>query len=325
MLLKRYAALTLFVALPAAQCLAQSATAWPSKPISLVVGFTPGGPSDILARAMAKQMSERLGQPIVINSRPGAGGNIAAAAVAGSPADGYTWLFGNNSILSTNAALYANLPFDPEKDFAAAGLVGVQPSILVVNSNVPARSVRELVALARSKPGELNYASSGAGAAAHLVGQWLVTSADLKIEHVPYKGAQPALTDMIAGQVQLMFATAASVVPYINQGRLRPLAVTSAKRMQEFPDVPTMIEAGFDGFVAETWHGIVVPAGTPPAIVERINQEIRHALDSKEIRAQFRELGVEPAPGTTQAFADFIKSETPKWTRLVKDSGARVE
>lgn len=170
MLLKRYAALTLFVALPAAQCLAQSATAWPSKPISLVVGFTPGGPSDILARAMAKQMSERLGQPIVINSRPGAGGNIAAAAVAGSPADGYTWLFGNNSILSTNAALYANLPFDPEKDFAAAGLVGVQPSILVVNSNVPARSVRELVALARSKPGELNYASSGAGAAAHLVG-----------------------------------------------------------------------------------------------------------------------------------------------------------
>lgn len=152
-----------------------------------------------------------------------------------------------------------------------------------------------------------------------------MTSADLKIEHVPYKGAQPALTDMIAGQVQLMFATAASVVPYINQGRLRPLAVTSAKRMQEFPDVPTMIEAGFDGFVAETWHGIVVPAGTPPAIVERINQEIRHALDSKEIRAQFRELGVEPAPGTTQAFADFIKSETPKWTRLVKDSGARVE
>lgn len=325
MRLKRCAALTLFVVLPTAPCFAQPAAAWPTKPISLVVGFTPGGPSDILARAMAKQMSERLGQPIVINSRPGAGGNIAAAAVADSPADGYTWLFGNNSILSTNAALYKNLPFDPEKDFVAAGLVGVQPSILVVNSSVPAKTVRELVTIAHAKPGELNYASSGAGAAAHLVGQWLATSARLNIEHVPYKGAQPALTDLIAGQVQLMFATAASVVPYINQGRLRPLAVTSAKRMREFPDVPTMIESGFDGFVAETWHGIVVPAGTPPAIVERINQEIRHALASKEILAQFRELGVEPEPGTTQAFAEFIKSETPKWTRLVKDSGARVE
>jgi tripartite-type tricarboxylate transporter receptor subunit TctC len=305
-------------------CLAQTAP-WPDKPISLVVGFTPGGPSDLLARLLGKKMSESLGQTVVISSRPGAGGNIAASLVAKSAPDGYTWLFGNNSILSTNAALYKNLPFDPDKDFIAVGLVAVQPSILVVNSNVPAHNLKELIALVKAKPGQYNFASSGAGAAAHLVGQWLKTSADLQIEHVPYKGAQPALTDLVAGQVQIMFATAASVIPYVNQGRLRALAVTSAKRMSELPDVPTMVESGFDNFGAESWHGIVVPAGTPAPIVKRINQEINAALDSAEVRQQFRELGVEPSAGSEQAFATFIKSETPKWSKLVQDSGARVE
>lgn len=306
-------------------CMAQTGAAWPDKPINLVVGFTPGGPSDLLARVLGKKMSESMGQTIVINSRPGAGGNIAASLVAKSAPDGYTWLFGNNSILSTNAALYKNLPFDPDKDFTAVGLVAVQPSILVVNSNVPAHNLKELIALLKAKPGQFNFASSGAGAAAHLVGQWLKTSADLQIEHVPYKGAQPALTDLIAGQVQIMFATAASVIPYISQGRLRPIAVTSSKRMAELPDVPTMVESGIPNFVAESWHGIVVPAGTPAPIVKRINQEIAAALNSTEVRTQFRELGVDPASGSAESFAAFIKSETPKWTRLVQDSGARVE
>jgi tripartite-type tricarboxylate transporter receptor subunit TctC len=308
-----------------APCIAQTEANWPDKPITLVVGFTPGGPSDVLARLVGRKMSESLGQTVVVSSRPGAGGNIAAAVVAKSAPDGYTWLFGNNSILSTNAALYKTLPFDPEKDFDAVGLVATQPSILVVNSNVPAHNLKELLALIRAKPGQYNFASSGAGAAAHLVGQWLKTSANLQIEHVPYKGAQPALTDLIAGQVQLMFATSASVIPFINQGRLRALAVTSAKRMQELPDVPTMVESGLDNFVAESWHGIVVPAGTPAPIIHRINQAIVSALASDDVRKQFRELGVEPSPDSPEAFAAFIKSETPKWTKLVRESGASVE
>ncbi|GGX24110.1 MFS transporter [Pigmentiphaga litoralis] len=325
MVMQRLMAAIAALLLGVAPAVAQTEKAWPDKPINLVVGFTPGGPSDVLARLVGKKMGDALGQTVVVVSRPGAGGNIAAAAVAKSAPDGYTWLFGNNSILSTNAALYKTLPFDPEKDFDAVGLVAVQPSILVVNSNVPAKSVQELITLIKAKPGELNYASSGAGAAAHLVGQWFKTSAGLVLEHVPYKGAQPALTDLIAGQVQMMFATSASALPYINQGRLRALAVTGPKRMDELPQVPTMVEAGMPQFVAESWHGIVVPVGTPPAIIQRMNQIMVNALNSAEVRAQFRELGVDASPGTPEAFASFIRSETPKWTRLVQDSGAFVE
>ena len=320
--LRPLAILLLACALPAAY--AQGNT-WPTKPIHFVVGFTAGGPSDVLARALGQKMAESLGQSIVVDNRPGAGGNTAAEVVAKSAPDGYTWLLGNNSILATNAALYSKLPFDPARDFAPVGLVATQPNILVVNPNVPAQSVAELITLAKAKPGQLNYASSGAGAAAHLAGQLFKTSAGIDIVHVPYKGAQPALTDLIAGQVQLMFATSASVMPYIRANRLRALGVTSPKRMAELPAIPTMIEAGLPGFEAVTWHGLVVPAGTPAAVIERLHTDLNRALNSAEIRGQFKTLGVDAAPGTPQSFADYIKVETPKWSKVVRESGARID
>jgi tripartite-type tricarboxylate transporter receptor subunit TctC len=306
-------------------CLAQAVTTWPAKPIHLVVGFTPGGPSDVLARTMGRQLGDLLQQSVIVDNRPGAGGNLAAEFVAKSPPDGYTWLLGNNSILSTNAVLYPKLAFDPLRDFDAVGLVGIQPSILVVNAKVPVQSVSQLIAYARANPGKLNFASSGTGAAAHLTGQLFKTAAALDIEHVPYKGAQPALADLLGGQVQMMFATSASVIPFVQQNRLRALAVTSAQRMSDLPEIPTMIESGLADFEAVSWHGIVVPAGTPPTIVARINQALGTALASKETQILFRNLGVQAMPGSPQAFAQYIRSEIPRWAKMVKDSGAHVE
>ncbi|HEY4374942.1 MAG TPA: tripartite tricarboxylate transporter substrate binding protein [Burkholderiales bacterium] len=309
---------------PAAQSQAQT-QAWPDHAIHFVVGFTAGGPSDVLARALGQKMAESLKQAIVVDNRPGAGGNTAADVVAKSPADGYTWLLGNNSILATNAALYSKLPYDPVKDFIPVGLVATQPNILVVNPNVPVKSVKELIALAKSKPGQINFGSSGAGAAAHLAGQLFKTDAGIDIVHVPYKGAQPALTDLIAGQVQMMFATSASVMQFIKANRVRPLAVTSPKRMAELPAVPTMVEAGVPNFEAVTWHGIVVPAGTPEPVVKRIHAELERALASSAILNEFKTLGVSAAPGSSQAFVDYIKVETPKWSKVVRESGARID
>jgi tripartite-type tricarboxylate transporter receptor subunit TctC len=312
-----------------ALALAAPAAAWaqgtPDRPIRFVVGFTTGGPSDVLARALGQKMSASLKQVIVIENRPGAGGNTAAEVVAKSAPDGTTWLLGNNSILATNAALYSKPGFDPVKDFAPVGLVATQPNILVVNPKLPVQSVKELIALAKARPGQINFASSGHGAAAHLAGQLFKTSTGIDIVHVPYKGAQPALTDLIAGQVQMMFATSASVLPFIQAGRLRALAVTSPQRMGELPSLPTMAEAGVPGFEAVTWHGIVVPAATPAPLIERIHKSLEEALNSPDLRAQFKGLGVDPAPGTPQAFADYIKSETPKWTQVVRDSGAHID
>jgi len=304
---------------------ASACGAFPEKPVRFVIGFTPGGPSDILARAVGQKLAERWGQQVVIENRPGAGGNLAAEAVAKSAADGYTWLLGNNSILATNQSLYKKLPYDPVKDFAPVALVAVQPNILVVHPEVKANSVMELVALAKQSPGKLNYASSGAGAAAHLAGELFKTMAGVDIVHVPYKGAQPALTDLIAGQVQLMFATSASVIPYMKAGRLRALAVTTAQRSPSVPELPTVSESGLGGFEATTWHGVVVPSATPRALIERINQETNTVLKEKDLSERLAGLGAEVITGTPRDFADYIAREIPKWTKVVKDSGARAD
>jgi len=301
------------------------AQSFPEKPIRFVVGFTPGGPSDILARALGQKLGERWSQQVVIENRPGAGGNVAAEAVAKSAPDGYTWLLGNNSILATNQSLYRSLGYDPVKDFAPVSLVAVQPNILVVNPQVPARSVAELITLAKKNPGKLNYASSGSGAAAHLAGELFKTMTGVDMVHVPYKGAQPALTDVIAGQVQLMFATSASVIPFIQAGRLRALAVTTARRSASVPDLPTVAEAGVPGFEAITWHGVVVPAATPAPLVERLNRDIVSALAQPDLRERLAALGAEVRAGTPSEFADYIASEIPKWSKVVRDSGARIE
>ena len=319
----RCAWLAAALALAAGACSAQ--VAFPEKPVRFVVGFTPGGPSDIIARALGQKLGDAWRRQIVIENRPGAGGNIAAEAVAKSAPDGYTWLLGNNSILATNQHLYRSLAYDPVKDFAPVALVAIQPNLLVVNPGLPATSVRELIALAKSKPGRLNYASSGSGAAAHLAGELFKAMTGVDMVHVPYKGAQPALTDVIAGQAQLMFATSASVIPYIKAGRLRALAVTTAQRSASIPELPTVAEAGVPGFEAITWHGVVVPAATAAALVERLNREIVAALGERDLRERLESLGAEVAAGTPREFAEYIAREIPKWAKVVKDSGARAE
>jgi tripartite-type tricarboxylate transporter receptor subunit TctC len=308
-----------------ALCFLLAATPAMAQSVRFVVGFTPGGPSDILARALGAKLADMLGQTVVVENRPGAGGNLAAEVVAKSPPDGNTWLLGNNSILATNQSLYRSLPYDPVRDFAPVALVAIQPNILVVHPSLPVSSVDELIRFAKANPGKLNYASSGSGAAAHLAGELFKAMTGVELVHVPYKGAQPALTDVIAGQVQMMFATSASVIPYIKAGRLRALAVTTAQRSASVPELPTVAEAGVPGFEATTWHGVVVPAATPAAIVARLNEEINSALGEKDLKDRLTSLGAEISTGTPKQFTDYIAREIPKWAKVVKDSGARPD
>jgi len=298
---------------------------YPSRPITLVVAFTPGGPSDVLARIVGKKMEQLLGAPFVIENRPGAGGNLAAESVAHAAPDGYTLLMGNNSILATNESLYKHINYSPERDFIPITLVGTQANILVVNPDVSARSLKELIGLAQARPGTINFASSGYGAAAHLAGELFKTEAKINIVHVPYKGAAPALQDVIAGHDQMMFATAASVIGHIEGGRVRALAVTTLKRTQVLPDVPTMDEAGLKGFDASTWHGLVAPAGTPPQVIATLHDAAVTALRDKGVQESLGKLGVDIVGGTPQEFQAYIKSEIPKWTAIVKASGAKLD
>jgi len=298
---------------------------FPEKPVRFVVGFTPGGPSDILARALGQKLAERFGQQVVIENHPGAGGNLAAELVAKSAPDGHTWLLGNNSILATNQSLYRSLPYDPVKDFVPVAFVAIQPNILVVHPGLSVSSVKELITFSKANPGKLNYASTGSGAAAHLSGELFKAMTGVDMVHVPYKGAQPALTDLIAGQVQLMFATSVSVIPYIKAGRLRALAVTTAQRSAAMPELPTLSEAGVGGFESITWHGVVVPAGTPGPVIHVLNQKINSVLREKDFRERLAGLGAEVAGGTPGEFAAFIAREIPKWAKVVRDSGARAE
>ena len=290
-----------------------------------MVAFTPGGPSDVLSRIVGQRLQEILHQPFVIENRPGSGGNIAAEEVARAAPDGYTLLMGNNSILATNAALYRKLSYNPANDFIPISLIGTQANILVVNPNVPAHSLAELIALAKAKPGQLNFASSGFGAAAHLAGELFKTEAKIDIVHVPYKGAAPALQDVMAGHVQMMFATAASVIGLIKSGRVRALAVTTPKRTALLPDLPTVDELGIKGFDATTWHGLVAPAGTPKDIIDTLNFATVEALKDPATQKSLVDLGVDIVGNSPKEFEAYIKTEIPKWTAVVKQSGAQVE
>jgi tripartite-type tricarboxylate transporter receptor subunit TctC len=316
-------AVTLFVSL----CLATlvHAAGYPTRPVTLVVAFTPGGPSDVLSRIVGKQLEKILGQPFVIENRPGGGGNIAAELVARANPDGYTLLMGNNSILATNGSLYAKLNYDAEKDFAAISMVGTQPNILVVNPSLPVHSLAELIALAKEKPGKLNYGNSGYGAAAHLAAELFKSEAHVEIVGVSYKGAAPALQDLIAGHTQLMFATSASVIGHIKAGTLRPIAVTTLKRTALMPELPTVAESGLPGFDATTWHGLVAPTGTPQEAIETLHRATVEALRDPETAKRLADLGVDIAGTSPAEFAAYIKSEIPKWTAVVKVSGAKLE
>jgi tripartite-type tricarboxylate transporter receptor subunit TctC len=298
---------------------------YPTRPVNVLVAFPPGGPSDVLARIVGKKLEQILGQPFVIENRPGAGGNVAAEQAARSPADGHVLLMGNNSILATNAALYKKINFDPQADFAPISLIGSQANILVVNPQLPVHSMAELIAHAKANPSKVNYASSGHGAAAHLAAELFKAEAKVEIVHVPYKGAAPALQDLIAGHVHMMFATAASVVPHIRAGKVRALAVTTIKRTAVFPELATVDELGLKGFDAATWHGLVAPARVPKEVVATLHRATVSALADAAVRKSLGDLGVDIAASTPEEFAAYIKAEIPKWTAIVKASGATLE
>ena len=298
---------------------------YPVKPIRFIAPNPPGGPTDILARLIGQKLSESLGQPVFVDNRAGAGGNIGTELAAKAPPDGYTLVTGNNATFGANVSLYKNLGFDPVKDFAPVSLVGTQPNILVVHPSLPVTSVKELIALAKARPGQLNYAGSGMGAVAHLSAELFKSMTRTNIVHISYKGAGPALIDMIAGQCQLMFATSFSVQPHIKANKLRALAVTTAKRARAWPDLPTIAEAGVPGFEATTWHGVLVPAGTPAAIVNQLNAEIIRMLQLPDVRERLGTLGAEIIGSTPKEFADHIQREIPKWAKVIKDAGVRLE
>ena len=314
-----------FGALLALVATAASAQTYPTKPIRLVVPFPPGGATDILARDVAQKLTEAWGQQVIVDNRPGAGGNIGSELVAKSAPDGYTLEMGTVGTHAINASLYAKMPYDHVKDFVPVILVAGVPNVLVVNPAVPANSVAELIAYAKANPGKLNFASSGNGTSIHLSGELFKFMAGVQMTHVPYKGSAPALQDLIGGQVQLMFDNLPPSLPQIKAGKLRALAVTSLARAPALPDVPTMAEAGLPGYEASSWFGVLAPAGTPPAIVTKLNAEIARWLATPEAKEKLSKQGANAAGGTPEDFAKHIAAETAKWAKVVKDSGAKID
>jgi len=300
-----------------------AAEPYPVKPIRMIVGFAPGGGTDLTARPVAQKMSELLGQQVIVENRPGAAGNIATEQVARSAPDGYTLLMGTIAALAINPSLYGNLRFDPETDLAPVIQVVDATNVLALHPSVPASSVKELVALAKEK--SLSAGSSGVGATGHLAIELFNLMAGVKLIHVPYKGGGPAMTDLIGGQVQLIFATTASAIPHIKSGRIKGIAVTTAKRSSLLPELPTISEAGLAGFDANNWYGLVVPAKTPRAIIDQLNAEVRKVLAMPEVRTTLFNQGLDPAPGTPEQFGAYIKSERVKWAKVIKESGAKAE
>ena len=316
---------TLCIAIVSCPCEYALAQDYPVRPIRFIAPNLPGGPTDILARIIAQKLSDSLGQPVVVENRAGAAGNIGTEVAAKSPPDGYTLLSGNIATFGANVSLYKRLGFDPVKDFAPVVLVATQPNILVVHPSLPVTSVKELIALARARPGQLNYAGSGIGAVAHLAAELFKNDTATNIVHIAYKSAAPALTDLIAGQTQLMFATALSVQPHLQAKRLRPLAVTTPQRARAFPELPTVAEAGVPGFEATTWHGVLVPAGTPATIVGKLNAEINRLLQLPDVRERLGNLGAEIVGGTPKEFAEHIQREIPRWAKVIKAAGIQLE
>ena len=300
-----------------------AADAYPTRPIRMVVGFAPGGGTDLTARPVAQKLSELLGQQVIVENRPGAAGNIATEQVARAAPDGYTILMGTIAALAINPSLYGNLKFDPETDFAPVIQVVDATNILALHPSVQANSVQELIALAKQK--SLSAGSSGIGATGHLAIELFNLMAGVKLVHVPYKGGAPAMTDLVGGQVQLVFATAASAVPQIKAGRIKGIAVTTARRSALMPELPTLSEAGLSGFDANNWYGIVVPARTPRAIINQLNAEVTKILNMPDVRTALFNQGLDPAPGTPEQFGAYIRSERIKWAKVIKESGAKAE
>jgi tripartite-type tricarboxylate transporter receptor subunit TctC len=302
------------------------AQVYPSKPLRFVVPFPPGGPLDIMGRGLSQKLHEAWGQPVVVENKPGAGGGIGAEFVARSPGDGYTLLMGAVSTHAINPSLYATVPYEPHKDFIPVALVAQVPNVLVVHPSLPVWSVKDLVQYAKAKPAALAFGSGSTGSTGHLAGELFKTMAGVDMVHIPYKGGAPAMADLLAGQTQLMFDNLANALPQVKAGKLRALAVTSAKRAPAVPELPTIAESGLPGFDLTTWFGVFVPAGTAREIVAKLNSGIGTALASPELTERLASMGaVPPENNTPETFAAFVRSEAAKYAKVVKDSGARVD
>jgi tripartite-type tricarboxylate transporter receptor subunit TctC len=298
---------------------------YPAKPIRLVVPFPPGGGTDIAARTVANKLTGSAKWNFVVENKPGAGGNLGVEQAVRAPADGYTLVIGQTSNLAINPALYAKLPYDPLKDLAPVVLIVSAPVVLVVAADSRFRSLEDLVAAAKRDPGAITFASPGNGTVSHLAGELLQRAAGIKLTHVPYKGAPPALTDTLGGQVQSFLSSVPSALGHIKTGRLRALAVTSAKRSAEMPGVPTIAESGYRGFEANTWYGLLAPAGTPAAVVARLNAEVNRVLAMPDVRDRLASEGGDALGGSPEQFASFLRAEHAKWGRVVKESGAKLD
>ena len=301
------------------------AQTYPAKPVKLVVPFPPGGSLDLTGRLLAQKLTEAWGQPVVVENKPGAGGNIGADLVAKSAPDGYTILLGALSTHAVNPSLYAKMPYDAAKDFAPITLIAITPNVLVVNAASPVNTVREFIAYARANPGKLSFGSGSSGSAGHLAGELFKVETGTDAVHIPFKGGAPATQALLAGDTQFMFDNLANAMAQVKAGKLKALAVTTAKRSPLVPDLPTMAEAGLPGFDIATWYGLFAPAGTPPAIVAKWNADVTKILNTPDVRARLIADGAEPAPNTPEQFAQMIASELVKYARIVKISGAKVD
>ena len=314
----------LLTALPV-QTQTSPAAAYPAKPIRLVVPFTPGGSTDILARAIGQELSRAWGQSVVIDNVPGAGGSIGADKVAKSPADGYTLLMGHIGTLAVNPSLYPKLPYNPVTDFAPVAWVARVPNVLVIHPAVPAKTTQELVALAKARPGQLNYGSGGNGSAANLATEYFKMQTGTSLLHIPYRGTVPAMTDLMGGQIQVLFTGAPAVLGQIKTGQLRALAVSSPTRLDALPEVPTVAEAGYKGFEADQWYGVVAPAATPPDIVRKLNAQINLALASAELKTRLNSEGAIATPTTPEAFGQHIVREIARWKPVIGSGRVKAD
>ncbi len=304
---------------------AAHAQTWPSKPIRIVIAQAPGSATDVISRIVGIRLTEALGQSVVVDARPGAGGVLGTEIAARAPADGYTLFMGNNSTHGSNPALYAKLPYDAVKDFSPIILVVATPYVLNVHPSLPVKTVKELIGFAKARPGQLNYASAGNGSTHHFCGELLKSQAGIDIVHVPYKGSTPGLTALVAGEVSMMFSNVDNSQPHIKSGRARPLAVTSPKRASTLPEVPTMEEAGVRDFQVLSWFGLLAPAGTPPAVITRVNAETAKVLARPDVKAAFAAQGMDVMSGTPDQFANHIKSEIARMTKIAASAGIKAD
>src|SRR3954463_9715837 len=298
---------------------------YPTRAITLVIPFAPGGSTSIVGRGIADKMSELLGEKVVVDNRPGAGGTVGTRAVAKSEPDGYTLVLGYTGTLAIGPSLYKNAGYDPRKDFAPIGMIGNAPNSLVVNPSFPAKTLADLIAYAKANPGKVNFGSAGAGTVSHITGEYFAASAGIKLVHIPYKGTGPALTDLLGGHIPMAFAPIPASHPNVSAGTLRALAVTSTTRSSLMPDVPTISESVLPGFDASLYYGLAAPAGTPRAVIDKLNKALRDALGSDEVKKQLAQDGTEITPGTPEDYAAFIDRDEKKWSQLVKASGVEQE